>query len=131
MLTLKNEMFAYSRRTEAKIGVLRDVIQRVQRGEDVDVEGVLGTGDAVKEEEWFDGMSLSLLNLDGYEARTTMSTGLLTSCTVIKELEKEEEMHSRRQKRAARKKAEEEERNKAGGDEIVKIEGRPTGPLFV
>jgi hypothetical protein len=56
MLTLKNEMFAYSRRTEAKIGVLRDVIQRVQRGEDVDVEGVLGTGDAAKEEEWFDGM---------------------------------------------------------------------------
>jgi len=97
-------MFAYSRRTEAKIGVLRDVIQRVQRGEDVDVEGILGTGDAAKEEEWFD---------------------------VIKELEKEEEMNSRRKKWAARKMAEEQERNNAGGDEVVKIEGRPSGPLFV
>jgi hypothetical protein len=55
-LTLRNEMYAYSRRTEAKIAVLKDVIGRVQRGEDVDVEGVLGTGDEVKEEEWFDGM---------------------------------------------------------------------------
>jgi hypothetical protein len=55
-LTLKNEMYAYSRRTEAKIAVLKDVIGMVQRGEDVDVEGMLGTGDEAKEEEWFDGM---------------------------------------------------------------------------
>jgi hypothetical protein len=40
-------------------------------------------------------------------------------------------MNSRRTKRAARKKAEEQESNNAGSDEVVKIEGRPSGPLFV
>lgn len=43
------------RRAEAKIGILREVIERVQRGEKVDVEGVLGTGDAVQEGEWKKG----------------------------------------------------------------------------
>lgn len=41
------------RRAEAKIGVLREVIERVQRGEKgVDVEGLLGTGETAAEREW-------------------------------------------------------------------------------
>jgi hypothetical protein len=63
-------MAAYSRRTEVKIGVLRDVIERVQRGEDVDVEGVLGTGNNDAEEEWFDGTSSLFFFLDDTGIRT-------------------------------------------------------------
>lgn len=40
------------RRAELKIGKLREVIEALQRGEEVDVEKVLGTGDEVQEREW-------------------------------------------------------------------------------
>ncbi|USP82587.1 uncharacterized protein yc1106_09861 [Curvularia clavata] len=44
ILWLKQERGHEVRRAEAQIGVLREVIERVQRGEKVDVEGLLGTG---------------------------------------------------------------------------------------
>ena len=56
LIALRNDFTAFSRRTDAKISLLREVIQRVQEGEDVDVEGLLGTGDPEKEKEWEDGM---------------------------------------------------------------------------
>lgn len=40
------------RKAEAKIGLLKEVVGRVQKGEEVDVEGLLGTGDEGKEGEW-------------------------------------------------------------------------------
>lgn len=52
MIALKNDFAAFTRRADAKIDLLREVIQRVQNGEEVDVEGLLGTGDAEKELEW-------------------------------------------------------------------------------
>ncbi|KAL8972078.1 MAG: hypothetical protein Q9183_000733 [Haloplaca sp. 2 TL-2023] len=52
MLALRNEFTAFSRRADAKIGLLKEVIERVQRGEEVDVKGLLGTGDPEKENEW-------------------------------------------------------------------------------
>jgi hypothetical protein len=55
ILWLKQERTHNLRRAEAKIGVLKEVIERVQRGEDVQVEGVLGTGDAKDEREWAEG----------------------------------------------------------------------------
>lgn len=60
MLALRNDYTAYTRSTDAKIQLLREVIERVQRGEKVDVEKLLGTGDAAKEREWEEGMSISL-----------------------------------------------------------------------
>ena len=54
-LWLKQERRHSLRKAEAKIGILREVIDRVQRGEDVPVEKVLGTGDAASEQEWADG----------------------------------------------------------------------------
>ena len=54
-IALKNSMKAESRKAEAKLGLLRDILERVQRGEDVDVERELGTGDPKAEEEWWDG----------------------------------------------------------------------------
>ncbi|KAJ6107690.1 hypothetical protein N7523_009013 [Penicillium sp. IBT 18751x] len=52
MLTLKNNYTAYRRTVDAKIELLKEVIRRVQNGEDVDVEKLLGTGDEAKEKEW-------------------------------------------------------------------------------
>ncbi|KAI9045417.1 DUF5321 domain-containing protein [Aspergillus affinis] len=52
MIALKNDYNAYTRTTDAKILLLREVIERVKNGEEVDVEKLLGTGDAAKEREW-------------------------------------------------------------------------------
>ncbi|KAI9823938.1 MAG: hypothetical protein M1832_002256 [Thelocarpon impressellum] len=52
MIALRSEFAAYSRRADVRIGLLKEVIERVQRGEDVDVEGLLGTGNKAKEKEW-------------------------------------------------------------------------------
>ncbi|KAI5197712.1 hypothetical protein AUEXF2481DRAFT_42825 [Aureobasidium subglaciale EXF-2481] len=52
MIALRNERVGFTRKTEAKIALLRETIERVQRGEDVDVERILGTGDPEKEQEW-------------------------------------------------------------------------------
>lgn len=52
MIALRNEFAAFSRRADAKIGLLKEIIERVKNGEKVDVEGLLGTGDYQKEKEW-------------------------------------------------------------------------------
>ncbi|KAJ6001833.1 hypothetical protein N7522_007060 [Penicillium canescens] len=54
MITLKNGYAAYTRSTDAKIELLREVIARTKNGEKVDVEKLLGTGDEAKEREWDD-----------------------------------------------------------------------------
>ncbi|KAF1958676.1 hypothetical protein CC80DRAFT_408208 [Byssothecium circinans] len=56
ILWLKQERGHEMRRAEAKIGILREVIERVQRGEDVDVEAALGTGKEGGEKEWSEVM---------------------------------------------------------------------------
>ncbi|OJJ41777.1 hypothetical protein ASPWEDRAFT_100562 [Aspergillus wentii DTO 134E9] len=52
MIALKNGYAAYTRTTDAKIELLREVIERTKKGEKVDVERLLGTGDEGKEREW-------------------------------------------------------------------------------
>ena len=52
ILTLKRDQLNHSLRTDAHIAKLREVIGRVQRGEDVDVKKELGTGDEKREKEW-------------------------------------------------------------------------------
>jgi len=52
MIALRNDFAAFSRRADAKIGLLKEIIERIQNGEEVDVEGLLGTGDQKKEKEW-------------------------------------------------------------------------------
>jgi len=54
MIALKNSFAASSRRADAKIGLLKEIVERIQNGEEVDVEGLLGTGDAKREQEWED-----------------------------------------------------------------------------
>ena len=58
MIALKNEFLTFSRRADAKIRLLKDVLDRVQRGEDVDVEKALGTRNEDQEQVWRDGQLL-------------------------------------------------------------------------
>lgn len=55
MIALRHDILAFSRKSDAKIALLQDVLRRVQQGEKVDVERLLGTGDPEKEQEWADG----------------------------------------------------------------------------
>ena len=54
-IALQRSYTSYSNQTEARLSLLRDVLRRVQAGEDVDVETALGTGNEVKEKEWEEG----------------------------------------------------------------------------
>ncbi|KAL4817779.1 hypothetical protein BDW67DRAFT_159116 [Aspergillus spinulosporus] len=78
MIALKNEYNSYLRSTDAKIRLLTEVIGKIQRGEGVDVEKMLGTGDARVEREWDE---------------------------VLKEIEREDSLWHQKQKRAAEDKA--------------------------
>lgn len=52
LVSLKTHQLNYNRDTDAKLSLLREVIDRVQRGEDVNVEAMLGKGDPEREKEW-------------------------------------------------------------------------------
>lgn len=56
MISLRKNFDAFMRRSDVRIGLLREVIERIQNGEKVDVEKVLGTGDREREAEWEEGM---------------------------------------------------------------------------
>ncbi|KAG8668774.1 hypothetical protein FPOAC2_08078 [Fusarium poae] len=52
MIALRNSFDRYMRQSEARITSLREVVEKIQRGETVDVEKALGTGDPGKEADW-------------------------------------------------------------------------------
>ncbi|KAK3942393.1 hypothetical protein QBC46DRAFT_256413 [Diplogelasinospora grovesii] len=52
MIALKKDFATFMRQSDVRIGLLREVVEKIQRGEKVDVEKVLGTGDPEKEAEW-------------------------------------------------------------------------------
>ena len=52
IIALRNQTLKLSRQAEAKISLLREVVQRVKNGENVDVKGLLGTGNPESEIEW-------------------------------------------------------------------------------
>lgn len=54
-ITLRNSFDRYMRQSTLRIGKLREVVERIQRGEEVDVEKALGTGDAKTEVDWEEG----------------------------------------------------------------------------
>ncbi|KAF2106476.1 hypothetical protein BDV96DRAFT_469409, partial [Lophiotrema nucula] len=94
IIWLKREHLHFMRKAEAKIGVLREVVERVQRGEDVDVEGVLGTGVEESEREWGG---------------------------VLKEIEEEELLFQSKQRRQAMRKAAEAEEAKQRAEAQSKV----------
>lgn len=56
MIALKKDFATFIRRTDVRIGLLREVVEKLQRGEKVDVEQALGTGSPEKELEWEEGL---------------------------------------------------------------------------
>ncbi|KAK1751638.1 hypothetical protein QBC47DRAFT_454464 [Echria macrotheca] len=52
MIALKKDFEAFMRQSDVKIGLLREVVEKLQKGEKVDVERALGTGVPEKELEW-------------------------------------------------------------------------------
>ncbi len=52
IIQVQTEFNTFIRRAELKIEKLREVIEALQRGEEVDVEKTLGTGDEIQEREW-------------------------------------------------------------------------------
>ncbi|GAB1320719.1 hypothetical protein MFIFM68171_10929 [Madurella fahalii] len=52
MIALKRDFATFMRRSDVRIGLLREVVEKLQKGEEVDVEKVLGTGNPEKELEW-------------------------------------------------------------------------------
>ncbi|KAF2756567.1 hypothetical protein EJ05DRAFT_518016 [Pseudovirgaria hyperparasitica] len=52
LMQIRHSTANITRETEAKLALLRGVIEKVKAGEDVDVEGLLGTGNREKEKEW-------------------------------------------------------------------------------
>ena len=75
MIALRHEFTNYSRKADAKISLLREVIEKLHRGENVNVEGLLGTGDKEKEKEWEDGTSPTRLT-----ARAAIQLVLMFEC---------------------------------------------------
>jgi hypothetical protein len=59
MIALRNSFDRYMRQSEARIMALREVVEKIQRGEPVDVEKALGTGDPKKEADWEESKSTS------------------------------------------------------------------------
>lgn len=68
MITLRNSFDRYMRQSEARIIALREVVEKIQRGEPVDVEKALGTGDPNKEADWEESKS----------AGSTLNSGPMT-----------------------------------------------------
>lgn len=89
MISLRNEFGAFTRRADARIGLLKEIIEKIQNGEEVDVEGLLGTGDKEREKEWEEGIIL-----------THQINPKLILDSVLREIEREDEAweNSRKQK---------------------------------
>jgi hypothetical protein len=52
IMNVKTESVKQHRLADIKLRQLREVIEKLERGEDVDVEKALGTGDEASEQEW-------------------------------------------------------------------------------
>jgi hypothetical protein len=55
LIALRRDLLNYSRMADTKLAALNEAIERVHRGEDVDVKQLLGTEDPKEEKEWEEG----------------------------------------------------------------------------
>ena len=69
MIALRNSFGRYMRQSEVKIATLREVVERIQKGEKFDVEKALGTGEKDKEDDWAEGKFCRIAGYHGSEAR--------------------------------------------------------------
>lgn len=61
-LVLRRDIADFTRKADAKIALLREVLEKVQRGEEVDVERILGTGREESEKDWDEGRCSDFLS---------------------------------------------------------------------
>lgn len=91
MIALRKQAERYERQSAIRIGLLRQVVERIRSGEEVDVEKVLGTGDAQREADWDEGESACARADDG--ARCAERSPVLRAIErdeVVRRPEKEE-----------------------------------------
>lgn len=62
MISLKKDHSTFVRRLDTRIEILKEIIERIQNGEKVDVESLLGTGIKEREHEWEASMSIFSFN---------------------------------------------------------------------
>jgi len=60
IIALHRSYDAFSNQAEAKLTLLREVLKRVQSGEDFDIKAALGTGQKAREREWDEGRPMNL-----------------------------------------------------------------------
>jgi hypothetical protein len=90
MIALRKDFATFMRQSDVRIGLLREVVEKLQRGEEVDVEKELGTGDAEQELQWEQGpQSLEAVALEAE---------VLMDAAVLREIEREEPAKSQRKK---------------------------------
>jgi hypothetical protein len=56
IMGIQTEYTTFMRKADLKLRRLREVVEKIQKGEEVDVEKVLGTGDETQEQEWEEAM---------------------------------------------------------------------------
>lgn len=81
MIALRMQTDQYARQSAVRIGLLREVVDKIRNGEEVDVEGILGTGDAQREANWEESKSYVWLE-----------TRLLTTGKVLQGIERDDAM---------------------------------------
>jgi hypothetical protein len=69
MVAAKKQFGDFVRQSDVRITLLREVVEKLQKGQDVDVEKVLGTGNPNMEQEWEN--SMNPLNLSLRQAMAT------------------------------------------------------------
>lgn len=89
MIALRRDFATFMRQADVRIGLLREVVEKLQRGEEVDVERVLGTGDPEKEQEWEEGLQSPVRRPSGE---------MLTDVAVLKEIVREDPTKAQRKK---------------------------------
>lgn len=65
MIALRNSTDRYKRQATVRIAQLKEIVERIQNGEDVDVEKLLGTGEPQRETDWEEGMYHGCERMDG------------------------------------------------------------------
>ncbi|RVX74675.1 hypothetical protein B0A52_01802 [Exophiala mesophila] len=56
IMGVQQDFNTFMRKADLKLNRLREVVEKLQKGEPVDVEKVLGTGDEIQEREWEDAL---------------------------------------------------------------------------
>lgn len=122
-IAVKNDYAAFMRQADVRIGLLREVVEKLQRGEEVDVEQALGTGNPAMEEGWEESKALwSERQPCGFPANNYRSA-------VLREIEKEKSIRDSRKQQ--KQKASEDSSAEAKNTTPESAPSTATGPSGV